>query len=42
MTNVVMSIDETMMTILNNFNVYRQQKLDDPNNLNIERRGFIR
>lgn len=41
MTNVVMSIDETMMTILNNFNVYRQQKLDDPNNLNIEKEGLL-
>jgi len=41
MTNVVMSIDETMMYILNNFNVYRQQKLDDPNNLNIEKEGLL-
>jgi hypothetical protein len=41
MTNVVMSIDEIMMYILNNFNVYRQQKLDDPNNLNIEKEGLL-
>ena len=41
MTNTIMNIDETMMNILNNFNEYRQQKLDDPNVLNEEKEELL-